>query len=120
MKKILTLAVIFALSTSVTMAANKYGKAIKNSFKQDVQTIKESVKKDVDNSVKAKTEAQTAASAAKKAEKIKQIDAKLTKLNKELDSVKADKNITETERTIKTNAIQRQINFYTKQKEALK
>ena len=50
---------------------------------------------------------------------MKQINGKLDELNKEMTAVKADKNITETERTLKVRTLQRQIDFYNNQKKAL-
>lgn len=116
MKKILTLAMVLAFCGTSAFAATTLGNSVKNAVKQDITNTKKAIKQDLET----KSQAQTAASTAKKEEKIKQIDSKLTELNKEMKTVKADKNITETERTLKTRSIQRQIDFYTKQKEALK
>ena len=127
MKKLLVLSAVIALSTTITFAATSSLKTnFKNAVKQDIQTVKkdvnsqnkalkEAVKKDVQNSANAKT----SAAQTKKAEKIKQIDSKLTSLNKELATVKANKQITETERTLKVNSLERQIRFYNEQKKAL-
>ena len=52
--------------------------------------------------------------------KIKELDAKVKSLEKELKAVKNNKNMTNTEKTIKSRALERQINFYNKQLEALK
>lgn len=127
MKKLLVLSAVIALSTTITFAATTNLKSsFKNAIKQDIQSVKndvnsqnkalkEAVKKDIQNSANAKT----SAAQAKKAEKIKQIDSKLTSLNKELASVKANKQITETERTLRVNSLERQIRFYNEQKKAL-
>ena len=127
MKKILTIALMMAMATSVTFAANSFGSAVKNAVKQDIANTKSAVKttaKDVKTAVKQdianEKKAQATTAAAKKAEKIKQIDSKLTELNKEMTATKADKNITETERVLKTKTLQRQIDFYNNQKKALK
>lgn len=126
MKKILTLFMAMTIATSVTFAANNFGNTLKNAVKQDIANTKSAVKttaKDVKTAVKKDIEnekqAQATTAAAKKAEKIKQIDTKLAELNKELTSTKNDKNITETERTLKTKTLQRQIDFYNNQKKAL-
>lgn len=123
MKKILILSLIFALSTSITFAANPVksaAKATANQVKADVKStnsaLKEAVKQDINNTVNA----QASTAASKKAEKIKQIDAKLAELNKQAAKTKEDKNITETQRVLQLKTIQSQIDFYTKQKEALK
>ena len=104
MKKILTLLLLISMSTSISLAASSFGSTVKNAVKQDIVNQKQ---------------AQTNTAAAKKEEKIKQIDTKLSDLNKELSSVKNDKSITETERTLKTKTLQRQIDFYNNQKKAL-
>ena len=130
MKKLLTLSILLAMTTGASFAAS-YFDSVKNAAKQDIQTVKaqakadraaakEAFKKDIENKINASTEAQTKEAKAKKAEKIKQIDKKLTELNKQLTTIKNDKNITETERTIKTRSVQRQIEFYNKHKAALK
>lgn len=127
MKKIFTIALMMTMATSVTFAANSFGSAMKNAVKQDIANTKSMVKttaKDVKTAVKQdianEKQAQASTAAAKKAEKIKQIDSKLAELNKEMTATKADKNITETERVLKTKTLQRQIDFYNNQKKALK
>ena len=126
MKKILTLLLLISMSTSISLAASSFGSTVKNAVKQDIVNTKSAVKSDVNtvkNAVKQdivnQKQAQTNTAAAKKEEKIKQIDTKLSDLNKELSSVKNDKSITETERTLKTKTLQRQIDFYNNQKKAL-
>ena len=119
MKKVLAVAAIIAMTTSMSFAATSFGNSFKNAVKQDIQNTKSDLKEAVKKDMEAKTQAKTSASQAKKAEKIKQIDAKLAELNKELATVKNDKKITETERVLKMRPIQRQIDFYTRQKQAL-
>lgn len=115
MKKIFLTLMALSLCTSISFAATTYGTNVKNAIKQDIQQTKASVKKDI----QTKQDANNAQATAKKQEKIKQIDTKLNELNAEMKKVKADKTITETERTLKTTSLQRQINMYTKQKQAL-
>ena len=126
MKKILTLFVAFMMITGVSLAASNFGSAVKSAVKQDITNAKSAVASDVNtvkNAVKQdianQKQAQESTAAAKKAEKIKQIDTKLTDLNKQMATVKADKNITETERVLKIKTLQRQIDFYNNQKKAL-
>ena len=107
MKKILSLGILLALSSTVV-------------FADFATNLKNAAKKDVQNAINAKTQANQSAAQAKKQEKIKELNAKLAELNKEKDSVKADKNITEVQRTLKLDRINKQIDFYTKQKAALK
>ena len=123
MKKILTISMVLALSMSTCFAAN----ALTTAVKSDLSAVKSAVKSDVSatksavkSDIKAKQEAQNSTAAAKKQEKIKQIDSKLAELNKEMKTVKEDKTITETQRTLQVKTIQRQIDFYNKQKAALK
>ena len=126
MKKILTTALIMTMFTGASFAATNFGNAVKNAVKQDiantksavkttVQDVKTAAKQDMENQKKA----QESTAAAKKAEKLKQIDSKLDELNKELTSVKKDTSITETERTLRIKTLERQIEFYNKQKKAL-
>jgi hypothetical protein len=127
MKKILITTLALTMISALSYADNSFGTSLKNAVKQDISATKSSVKstvtdiktaakQDVEN---AKQEQATTA-AAKKAEKLKQIDAKLDSLNEELTVVKNDKGITETERTLKSRTLQRQIDFYNNQKKALK
>ena len=131
MKKLLTILMMMTVCTYGANAANSYTKSVKNAIKQDInnaktqtkqnnQALKNAVKKDIDNKIQADTKARQDATAAKKAEKIKQIDGKLTQLNKQKETIENDKNITLTEKTVRLRTVQNQIDFYTKQKEALK
>ncbi len=116
MKKIFTLLTILALTTSVSFA-NSFTNAVKTDFRNAKNDVKSAVKADVNN---AKQQHNNAA-AAKKAEKLKQINSKLEELNKEYNTVKNQKyGITESERSLRLNVLQRQIDFYNKQKAALK
>ena len=125
MKKILTLIIVLALSTSASYAIT-FGQALRNAFRQDVKNvktevkntnkeIKKQIKTDIDNAKKAQTEAEK----ARKKAALKEINAKISDLNKEMKAVKSDKNMTETERLIRTSAIQKQIDYYKKQKSSL-
>ncbi len=117
MKKILTLLTILTLTTSMSFASNSFTDAVKTDFNNAKTDISNAVKADINN---AKQQHNTAA-AAKKAEKLKQIDAKLDELNKEYNTVKNQQfGITESERSLRLNVLQRQIDFYNKQKAALK
>ncbi len=115
MKKVLTLIAILALSTSFSYGANSLKQQIKNDFKQTKSDVKSAIKADVENNRKANQQANN----AKKQQKISEIDAKIKDLNSQIASVKKDKTITETERTLKLNRLQSQVNYYNKQKAAL-
>ena len=126
MKKILTLMMILTIASGSSFAANSFSSAMKQAVKQDVAATKSAVKSDVKtvkNAVKqdiANTQkAQTNTAALKKEEKLKQINTKLSELNKELEKAKSDKTITETQRVIEVKTLQKQIDFYNKQKAAL-
>ena len=112
MKKLLALIMILVVTSSTSYAAS-FWQELKNSFKKDVNATKQAIKKDIDNTKKE----QAAEKAAQKKTSLKEVNDKLTALNKEMKEVKADKNITETERTIKIKLLQKQIDFYKKQKQ---
>jgi len=115
MKKILTLAILLAVSAGTTFAANEY--SLKQAIKTDINNQKSAIKTDMDNAKKKRE----SAAAVKKEEKIKQIDLKLAELNKQMKQVKNQTTgITESERALRMNVLQRQIDFYNKQKAALK
>ncbi len=111
MKKLLTLIMILALSSSATYASS-FWKDLKNSFKQDVKATKQAINTDIENSKKE----QAAQTAANKRKSLKEVNDRKAALNKEMREVKADKTISETERTIKVKLLQKQINLCNKQK----
>ena len=120
MKKIFTLLTILALSTTMSYAASNFGKSLGNAIKADVnnttKTFKNAVKADVNNAKKQNT----AETTAKKQAKLKEINTKLDALNKEKQEISSKTyGITESERSLRLNVIQRQIDFYNKQKAAL-
>ena len=112
MKKLLALIMILSVTSSASYASS-FWKDVKNSFKRDVNATKQAIKTDINNTKRE----QAAEKAAKKKESIKQVNDRITELNKEMRQVKADKNITETERTIKVKLLQKQIDFYKKEKQ---
>ena len=120
MKKILTIAMVLILSTSTSFAATSFAASLKNAIKTDYRNTKASFKSAIKSDINNAKKENEQAAAAKKAEKLKQINAKLDELNKEMNTVKNMKyGITESERTLRINILQRQINFYNKQKAAL-
>ncbi len=110
MKKLLTLIMILAVSSSATYASS-FWKDLKNSFRQDVKATKQAVRADIENAKKE----QAAEAAANKKAALKEVNDRKIALYKEMREVKADKNISETERTIKVRLIQKQIDFANKQ-----
>lgn len=111
MKKLLVLVMVLAVSTSASYGASFWG-SLKKAFRQDVKAAKQEIRADIENSKKAQSEAE----AARKKEALKEVNAKIDAVNKEMKAVKNDKNITETQRVIKTRALQKQKDFYNKQK----
>ena len=117
MKKIFTILSILALTTSMSYAATSLGDAIKADFHNTASSFKNAVRTDINNAKAANT----SAAQARKEEKLKQIDTKLAQLNNEYQTVKNQQyGITESERNLRMNMLQRQIDFYNKQKAALK
>ena len=110
MKKLLALIMIFAVTSSASYAAS-FWQELRNSFKKDVNATKQAIKTDINNTKKE----QAAEKAARKKASLKEVNDRLTALNKEMKEVKADKNISETERTIKVKLLQKQIDFANKQ-----
>ena len=115
MKKLLTLIMVLAVSSSATYASS-FWKDLRNSFRQDVKATKQAIRADIEKSKIEQEQAQAAATATRKREALKEVNTNLYNLNKEMRTVKADKNISETERTIKVRILQKQIDFCNKQK----
>ena len=131
MKKLLTLATILALSATVSLAATNNGLSVKEYMKQEKalakqqaaqykKDVKEAIKKDIEAKAKASEQAQIKAATEKKNAKLKEINSKITELNKEKAKIQAAKDMTYTEKTFKTRAIEKQLEYYNRQKEALK
>lgn len=110
MKKLLTLIMILAVSSSATYASS-FWKDIKNSFRQDIKATKQAINADIENAKKE----QAAQNAANKQKSLKEVNDRKAALIKEMREVKADKTISETERTIKVKLLQKQIDFANRQ-----
>ena len=115
MKKLLTLIMVLAVSSSATYASS-FWKEVRNSFRQDVKATKQAIKTDIEKSKIEQEKAQAQEKATRKREALKEVNTNLYNLNKEMRTVKADKNISETERVIKVRLLQKQIDFCNKQK----
>ena len=111
MKKLLTLIMVLAVTSSAAYASSFWG-SVKDAFRQDVNATKQAIRADIENSKKE----QAAESAARKREALREVNTNLYNLNKEMRAVKYDKNISETERVIKMRILQKQIDFCNKQK----
>ncbi len=115
MKKLLTLIMVLAVSSSATYASS-FWKDLRKSFRQDVKATKQAIRADVEKSKIEQEKAQAQEKATRKRDALKEVNTNLYNLNKEMRTVKADKNISETERTIKIRILQKQIDFCNKQK----
>ena len=115
MKKLLTLIMVLAVTSSATHASS-FWKDLRNSFKQDVKATKQAIRADIEKSKIEQEKAQAQEKATRKREALKEVNTNLYNLNKEMRTVKADKNISETERVIKVRILQKQIDFCNKQK----
>ena len=116
-----------ATNRSIKKSVKSDIKAVKKETKQnikdtkkEIRNIKKDIKKQVKTDIENSRKAQAEAEAARKKQAISEINSKIAILNKEKKAVKSAKNITETERTIRTRALQRQIDYYNRQKSALK
>ncbi len=115
MKKLLTLIMVLAVTSSATYASS-FWKDLRNSFKQDVKATKQAIRADIEKSKIEQEKAQAQEKATRKRKALKEVNTNLYNLNKEMRTVKADKNISETERVIKVRILQKQIDFCNKQK----
>ena len=115
MKKLLVLIMVLAVTSSATYASS-FWKELRNSFRQDVKATRQAIRADIENAKAEQEKAQAEEKATRKREALKEVNTNLYNLNKEMRTVKADKNISETERVIKVRILQKQINFCNKQK----
>ncbi len=117
MKNLLAMLLALVLTTSICNAATtNVGTNLKNAIKQDVEAAKKAVKSDVEKANKEKQAQRKVANKEKKA-KLKQqrdtqvsaIDNQINQKKQQLNTVKKSTAMTETEKTIKTRAYERQI-----------
>ena len=116
MKKLSILLIAFLLTLSASYAAG-FGDSLKNAVKSDLNAVKDSVKQDIKNQADAKKEQRMEQTKAKQSEIIKERDNKINAINKdlrtkekELQAIQNDKTMTQTEKTLKSKALERQIN----------
>ena len=115
MKKLLVLITVLAISSSATYASSFWG-SVRDAFRQDVKATKQAIRADIEKSKIEQEKAQAQEKATRKRDALKEVNTNLSNLNKEMRTVKADKNISETERVIKVRLLQKQIDFCNKQK----
>lgn len=116
MKKLLALLTISTLATSMVIGAENEWTAFKNSVKKDIQSTNQSLKEAVKKDIEANKKAQEDTLKSKKTAKINEVNKKIADLNKELATIKNAKDMTYTEKTFKTRAIEKQLEYYNKQK----
>ena len=118
--KFKNISLLYNLNRNVSFAASKAFNDFKAAVKQDIQNTKADIRTAAKKDIEAKKAQDIAAAKTKKAAKLKEIETKLTELNKELTAVKKSTTMTQTEKTIKARALEKQIDFYNKQKASLK
>ncbi len=116
MKKLFALLTISTLATSMVFGASNEWTNFKNNVKKDIQATNASLKDAVQKDIEASKKAQQDAITAKKTEKINEINKKIADLNKELETIKNAKDMTYTEKSFKTRAIEKQLEYYNNQK----
>ncbi len=118
MKNVLAILLALILTTSVCSAATKTtaGTSLKNAIKQDVEAAKSAIKSDVEKANKEKQAQNKAANKEKKAKlkeqrdsQISTVDNQINEKKQQLNTVKKSTTMTQTEKTIKTRAYERQI-----------
>lgn len=123
MKKFSVLTMMLALTVTSAYAAN-FGDSLKNAVKNDVKSVKQAVKQDLKNQ---RTEAQNQRAkqtAEKRNAVIKERDQKINAINeeikakeKEIKDVEQNKSMTQTEKTLKLKAYNRQLEGLKSKKE---
>lgn len=149
MKKILALSAVLALSMATTFAADTtYSSRLKKAIKDDVKNQKEVIRtyhkqvmndageyvdvieRDVDDykesaqealqkEIQAKRQAALQAQKARKDQRTNEINYKVKKLNEELEEIENNKNMTLTEKAVRSRAIKKQIEIYNLHKSKL-
>ena len=116
MKNALAILLALILTTSVSFASTTAGTNLKNAIKQDVETAKKAVKSDIEKANKEKQAQNKAANKEKKAKlkeqrdsQISTVDNQINEKKQQLNTVKKSTTMTQTEKTIKTRAYERQI-----------
>lgn len=116
MKNVLAILLALVLTTSVSFAATTTGTNLKNAIKQDVEAAKKAVKSDIEKANKEKEAQNKAANKEKKAKlkeqrdsQISTVDSQINEKKQQLNTVKKSTTMTQTEKTIKTRAYERQI-----------
>ena len=116
MKKYLVLMLMLSVGVGASFAAS-FGDSLKNAIKSDLNSVKSAVQQDVKNQQQEAQKQKAAQNKAKidsinkeRKEKLPPIETEIKAKEAQIKSTKNDKTITETERIIRLNAYQRQLN----------
>ena len=116
MKKYLALALMLSIGVGASFAAS-FGDSLKNAIKSDLNSVKSAVQQDVKNQQQEAKKQKAAQNKAKidsinkeRKEKLAPVETEIKAKEAQIKSIKNDKTITETERTIRLNTYQRQLN----------
>ncbi len=125
MKNVLAIILALVFTTSFASAATTNSSAanLKDAIKKDVQNAKDAIKKDIQNAdkeSKAKKEAQNkdrkAALKSKRDAQIETIDKQIKDKKQQIKNVKKSTTMTETEKNMRVNSYERQIEVLEKRK----
>ena len=116
MKKYLVLMLALSVGIGSSFAAS-FGDSLKNADKSDLNSVKSAVQQDVKNQQQEARKQKAAQNKAKidsinkeRKEKLAPVETEIKAKEAQIKSTKNDKTITETERTIRLNTYQRQLN----------
>lgn len=116
MKKYLVLMLALSVGIGSSFAAS-FGDSLKNAVKSDLNNVKSAVQQDIKNQQQEARKQKAAQNKAKidsinkeRKEKLAPVETEIKAKEAQIKSTKNDKTITETERTIRLNTYQRQLN----------
>ena len=116
MKKYLVLMLALSVGIGSSFAAS-FGDSLKNAVKSDLNNVKSAVQQDIKNQQQEAKKQKQAQNKAKidsinkeRKEKLAPVETEIKAKEAQIKSTKNDKTITETERTIRLNTYQRQLN----------
>lgn len=116
MKKFSVLAMMLALTVTSAYAAN-FGDSLKNAVKNDVKSVKQAVKQDLKNQRAKQTAEKRNAVIKERDQKINAINEEIKAKEKEIKDVEQNKSMTQTEKTLKLKAYNRQLEGLKSKKE---
>lgn len=126
MKKYLGIALALCFTISAASATSDFGTAFKNAIKSDVQAVKEAAKKDVKNQQEAsKKERQAQLKEKKQAiidkrdTQLKPVQEQIKQKEQQIKDTKKDSSLTETQKTIRIRAYQRQLDSLNSKKDSI-